>query len=245
MFKRLGNLIRGFFGLFISGLEKKNPEALLEVEKENLRKQISEYNKGLAAHAGLCERLMAQVKRESDEIQDLTAKTAANLKAGNRKDAGEYALRLQKLKQDHEDSVAQLEDAEKTYQELKRARDIAHREARERIEALKRDINETRVAKATAELNEMASGMIGEIGGTGDTLNRLEEMIAEEKQLAKGRARVARDTIDTTELKQMEAERSALEEMALADFAAESGIVLENDAPPQEGDTPTEDEKTM
>ena len=41
MFKRIGNLIRGFFGLFVSGLEMQNPEALLEVEKENLRKQIS------------------------------------------------------------------------------------------------------------------------------------------------------------------------------------------------------------
>ena len=51
MFKRIGNLIRGFFGLFVTGLEKQNPEALLNVEKENLRKQISEYNKGLAAHA--------------------------------------------------------------------------------------------------------------------------------------------------------------------------------------------------
>jgi len=55
MFKRLSNLIRGFFSLFVSGLEKKSPEALLEVEKENLREQISKYNKGLAAHAGLCE----------------------------------------------------------------------------------------------------------------------------------------------------------------------------------------------
>ena len=33
MFQRLMNLIRGFFGLFISGLEKQNPEALLEVVK--------------------------------------------------------------------------------------------------------------------------------------------------------------------------------------------------------------------
>ena len=55
----------------VSGLEKQNPEALLEVEKENLRKQISEYNKGLAAHAGLCERLMSQVKRESKEIKEV------------------------------------------------------------------------------------------------------------------------------------------------------------------------------
>ena len=57
MFRRLGNLIKGFLGLFISGLEKRNPEALLEVEKENLRAQISRYNQGLASHAALCERL--------------------------------------------------------------------------------------------------------------------------------------------------------------------------------------------
>ena len=93
------------------------------------------------------------------------------------------------------------------------------------------------------------------IGGSGDTLNRLEEMIREEKDSAAGRARVARDAIDTTELNEMEAERSALEEMALADFAAEAGIVLEGDSGGGvtegdggggESDAPaTEDEKTM
>lgn len=246
MFKRLGNLIRGFFGLFISGLEKQNPEALLEVEKENLRKQISEYNKGLAAHAGLCERLISQVEKESKEIKELTAKAAAHLKAGNRKLAGEYALRLQRLKEEHESNVDQLEDAEKTYEELKSARDVAVKAARDKIESLKRDIDETRIAKATAELNEMAAGMINEIGGAGDTLNRLEEMVREERENAKGRARVAKDSIDTTELDAMEAERSALEELALAEFAAESGIVLEDDSAGGADEAPaSEDEKTM
>ena len=62
MFRRIANLFRGFLGLFISGLDRQNPEALLEVEKENIRKQIANYNQGLAAHAGLCERLMSQVE---------------------------------------------------------------------------------------------------------------------------------------------------------------------------------------
>lgn len=245
MFKRIGNLIRGFFGLFVSGLEKKNPEALLEVEKENLRTQISEYNKGLAAHAALCERLISQVERESKEIRELTAKASAHLKAGNRKLAGEYALRLQKLKEDHAGNVDQLEDAEKTYEELKRARDVAVKAARDKIESLKRGIDETRIAKATAELNEMAAGMINEIGGAGDTLNRLEGIVREEREAAKGRARVAKDSIDTTELKEMEAERSALEELALADFAAEAGIVLDSEAASADPSATAEDEKTM
>jgi phage shock protein A len=244
MFKRISNLIKGFLGLFVSGLEKQNPEALLEVEKENLRKQISEYNKGLAAHAGLCERLMSQVKREGNEIKELSAKTAAHIKAGNRKLAGEYALRLQKVKQEHETNVAQLGDAEKTYEELKRARDIAVKSARDKIDSLKRLIGETKVAKATAELNEMAAGLIGEIGGAGDTLNRLEEMVAQEREIAMGRARVSRDSIDTTELKEMEAERSAMEEVALADFAAESGIVMDDKTSSNEGPN-LEDQKTM
>ena len=88
MLKRLSNLIRGFFGLFISNAERRNPEALLEVEKENLRAQIAKYNQGLAAHAGLCERLTTQVKKLEIEERDLKAKTTANLKAGNREVAG-------------------------------------------------------------------------------------------------------------------------------------------------------------
>ncbi len=245
MFTRIGNLIRGFFGLFVSGLEKKNPEALLEVEKENLRKQISEYNKGLAAHAGLCERLISQVEKESKEVKQLTAKAAAHLKAGNRKLAGEYALRLQQLKDNHVSNVDQLEEAEKTYEELKKARDVAVTAARDKIESLKRDIDETRIAKATAELNEMAAGMINEIGGAGDTLNRLEGMVREEREIAKGRARVAKDSIDSTDLNEIEAERNALEELALAEFAAESGIVMEGDSTDEEPPSKTEDQKTM
>lgn len=245
MFQRIGNLIRGFFSSFISGVERKNPEALLEVEKENLRKQISEYNQGLASHAALCERLMTQSKKESKEITELTAKATAHLKNGNRKLAGDYALRLQKTKEDHASTVEQLEDAEKTYEELKKARDISITAAKEKIESLKRDIDETKIAKATAELNEMAAGMINEIGGSGDTLNRLEEMVTEEREKARGRARVARDAMDTTELDAMEAERDAMEELALAEFAAEAGIVLD-EGPPSEDETPSsDDEKTM
>src|ERR1700739_819475 len=125
MFERLANLIRGFFGLFISGLEKQNPEALLEVEKENLRKQIAQYNQGLASHAGLCERLMTQIKQLETEQRDLRARTTANLKAGNRQVAGQTALRLQTVERELDENRRQLEQAETTYKEMIRARDAA------------------------------------------------------------------------------------------------------------------------
>jgi len=72
MFKRLMNLIRGFFSLFISGLESSNPEALIEAEKENLRTQISRFNENLANHAAFTERLMRQIKTLSAKDRELT-----------------------------------------------------------------------------------------------------------------------------------------------------------------------------
>lgn len=228
MFKRLANLIKGFFGLFVSDLEKKNPEALLEVEKENLREQIANYNKGLASHAGLCERIMSQVRKLEKQETELRAKTSANLKAGSKKLAGQYAIRLQTIRQELEENSKQLEGAEATYKELVHARDVSIKAARDKINELKRGIDEMKVNRAMAELNEMASGMISEIGGSGDTLNRLHEMVEEERAKAAGRVRVAKDLIDTTDISGLAAEQDAMEEMALADFAAEEGIVLDD-----------------
>ncbi len=224
MFRRIRNLIRGFFGLFISGLEKRNPEALLEVEKENLRKQIAQFNQGLSAHAGLCEKLIAQVKRQEREEQEFKAKAAANLRAGNQRLAGEIALELQRTRKELADNRSQLADAEKTYKELISSRDTAIKSARDKMESLRKDLDGLKMNKALAEMNEMASGMLTQIGGSGDTLNRLHEMVDEENTKAAGRARVAKDSIDTTRFKEQAAEREALEDIALADLAAELGV---------------------
>lgn len=227
MFKRIGNLIKGFFGLFVGGLERKNPEALLEVEKENLREQIAKYNKGLAGHAALCERLISQTRALETEERELHAKVVAHLRAGNKELAGQYALRHQQAKKEHETIKTQMEEAEKTYKELLTARDVSVKAARDKIEGLKRGINEAKIAQATAELNEMASGMINEIGTAGDTLNRLEEIVREDKEKAAGRARVAKDSIDMSGISAKAGEQAAMEDMALADFAAAEGIALD------------------
>jgi phage shock protein A len=227
MWKRFSNLIRGFFGLFISGLEKQNPEALLEVETENLRKQVAQYNQGLASHAGLCESLMSQVRKLEGEERDLKAKTSANLRAGNRNAAAQYALRLQTVSRELEENRRQLEQAETTYKDLLKARDVAVSSARAKIESLKSGISDLKMKRAMAELTEMASGMISTIGGSGDTLDRLQGMVEEERTKAAGRARVARDSMDMSSIQLKESEQNALADQALADFAAKEGIALD------------------
>jgi phage shock protein A len=226
------NLFRGFLGLFISGMEKSNPEALLEVEKENLRLQISRYNDGLASHAALCERLMSQTRLFENEERDLRAKAGANLRAGNREAAGQYALRLQIVQRDLEENRKQLEQAETTYKNLVKARNVAVQSAKAKLETLKSAINDLKMKKALAELTEMSNAMIGSIGGSGDTMERLTSMVTEERDKAAGRARVATEKLDFSGVELQESEQKALADQALADFAAKEGITLGGPAAP-------------
>lgn len=233
MFTRLANVFRGFLSLFVSGIEKRNPEALLELEQENLRNQIGSYNQSLAAHAGLAERLMSQVRKLEAEENDLRAKTRAHLRAGNQSAAAQLALRLQTVVRELEENRSQLGQAEETYQNLVKARDVAVSAARAKIDGLKGAINDMRMKKALADMNEMAAGMIGQIGGSGDTLNRLHEMVEEERTKQAGRARVAKDSIDMADIHLKEVEQQALADQALADFAAAEGLTIEGAPLPQ------------
>jgi phage shock protein A len=238
MWKRLTTLVRGFLSLFVSGIEKANPHALIEAEKENLRLQISRFNDNLATHAGFVERLMRQVKGLETSERELAAKAAAHLKAGNRATAGQYALQLRTVKDQLEENRQQLVAADETFKKLVKSRDVSVRDAQHKIESLKRMMSETEMLEAQAELQEMAQGMISSIGGSGDTLNRVEEYLAERRDKAAGRARVAASTIDTSEVDLKDVEQAALAEQALGEFATAYGLELP--AAPATTETATE-----
>jgi phage shock protein A len=175
---------------------------------------------------------MSQVRKLEGEERDLKAKTSANLRAGNRNAAAQYALRLQTVSRELEENRRQLEQAETTYKDLLKARDVAVSSARAKIESLRSGISDLKMKRAMAELTEMASGMISTIGGSGDTLDRLEGMVEAERTKAAGRARVARDSMDMSTVQLKESEQNALADQALADFAAKEGIALD---PPSSG----------
>ena len=84
--------------------------------------------------------------------------------------------------------------------------------------------------------------MIAQIGGSGGYFATASEYGRRRATKAAGAARVARDTLDTSGVALKEAEHKALEEQALADFAAAEGISLSGKTPPPKTDEGT---KTM
>ena len=222
MIKRLGNLIMGFLHLLTGALEERNPDVLLGLEQENLRKQLGNYNRGLSTHASLCERLNTQVKRLENEERSLRVQTTVLVRGGKRQKAGVFALRLQTVERDLRESRAQLARAEEVYRELSRARDQSFKRAQSQIQALRFDLDDLKIRRATTELTEAASGLITQIGGPGDTLKRLQELVENERDRAAGKARIAGDAMASTSFELDEAQQEALAEQALIDFEVSS-----------------------
>ena len=232
MFERFFSVLQGVMRLFVSKVEQNHPEALLENEKENVRTQLTRFNEGLVSHAAMCERLIDQVKKLEREQEDLHVRVTVQLKAGHHEAAAELALRHQTITRELDENRLQAEAADQTYHDLVRARDNAVDTARRKIEALRRGIDEMRVQQAMAELNQMAAGLVTSVGGAGETLHRLEEMISDQRSRAAGVTRVARDQLSLDDVATQQQEHDALAHKALADFAAREGLSL--DAEPGE-----------
>jgi hypothetical protein len=220
IFQRITRLWRAFIGSSLTELEAQNAEAMLDLERESLREQVAKYNEGLAGHAGLIERLKAEQTRLRKEHGELEPKLRARLAASDRATAGKHALRLEAIAQRLAVLDAERVQTEATYKELVRAREVALVSARERIEALKRSIDECKVQEALADLTELAAGMHGSIGLSDGTAERIRERMDERKHRAAGRSRVARDSIDVAAVHAQEAEQSAMAEDALMRFEA-------------------------
>jgi len=227
LFLRISRLFRGFVGLFISGLEEQNPEALLEVARDDFRTKMVQYNDALARLAGIAERLKIQVKNKTSKIRELEHRVLANYKAGNSELAGSLARELQETKADLEHDSQELKETEEAYGSNVRNAKLAQKEFEEKVRKIERQLSQVRVKEAQAEAAAALSGVAFKVGDVGDTLKSVEEVLGKKYEKAAGRARVAQDMGEMEQVKEKETERKALEQQALADFLAQQGVQME------------------
>jgi phage shock protein A len=224
MFGRLGRLVRGFFSLFITGLEESNPEALMAAARDEFRGKMVQYNMALARMAGVGERLKGQVKMKAARATDLERRILANHSAGNMELAGSLARELQELKADLGTDTEELKETEEAYQANLRQAKIVQKEFEDKVRRLEKQLSQVQIKEAQAE----AAGALGnaafKVGDLGDTMKDVENILQKRYEVSAGKARVAKDMVDMEMVVEKENERKALEQNALAEFLAAQGI---------------------
>jgi phage shock protein A len=224
MFSRIARLFRGFLGLFISGVEEANPEALMEAARQEFRDRMAQYNLALARMAGVAERLKSQVTGKATRAQDLERRILANHRAGNLELAGALARELQELKADLEQDSAELKETEEAYQANLRQAKMAQREFEDKVRRLDKQLSQVKIKEAQAEAAAALSNVAFKVGDLGDTMKRVDEILQKRYEVSAGKARLAKDLVDMDALNEKENERKALEQVALAEFLASQGI---------------------
>jgi phage shock protein A len=224
MFARIGRLARGFLSLFISGLEERSPESLMEAARQEFRDKMSQYNLALAKVAGIAERLKNQIKIKSTRGQELERRVLANHSAGNVQLAGTLARELQELKADLATDTQELQETEEAYQANLRQARIAQKEFEDKVRHLEKQLSHVKIKEAQAEAAAALGSVAFKVGDLGDSMKAVEEVLAKRFEQSAGKARVASDLVDIEKVQEKEGERRALEQSALAEFLASQGI---------------------
>jgi phage shock protein A len=224
VFVRLRRLFRGLVGLFISGIEERNPEALMEAARQEFRDKMAQYNTALARMAGVAERLKSQVKARTIRAQDLERRILANHRAGNMELAGSLARELQELKTDLATDSQELTETEEAYQANLRQAKVAQKEFEDKVRKLEKQLSQVQVKEAQAEAAAALGSAAFKVGDLGDTMKTVEDILAKRYEASAGKARVAKDMVNMDTVVEKENERKALEQAALADFLASQGI---------------------
>ena len=224
MFALIGRLFRGFLGLFISGIEEANPEALMEAARQEFRQKMTKYNLALAKMACVAERLKNQVKSKASRAQELERRILANHQAGNLELAGALARELQELKADLSVDTQELKETEEAYDANLRQAKLAQREFEDKVRRAEKQLSQVKIKEAQAEAAAALSNVAFKVGDLGDTMKTVDEVLQKRYEVSAGKARLAKDMVDMDKVQEKENERKALEQVALAEFLASQGI---------------------
>jgi phage shock protein A len=237
MFQRLARLIRGFFGLFISGLEEKNPKAMLEDLKNQMNAAKVRYNTTTANIIAREKVAASKLKAAEKELADCQRL----IQEAKRQNDRELALQLL-IKE--ETLMAQLETTRQAYEAIKAEADNARREFENfqnemfqkmaQIEQLKAQAD---LASLKKEMNTLRSQYTTDSGAgkINEGLRQAEEIIQQNLAKEEAVSELGNNSIDAKMRNlQASATRSRAEEKLAAlfgDAPAAQPTVTESEAP--------------
>jgi phage shock protein A len=146
-FDRIGNLWNGFWGLWISGKESKNPEAVYEAAIDERIKKHRDLKKAVSGIVYLRNKISTELETKERELKEVNSQLPVAIESGD----DDVALVLLTKKNELEKALEQLKvDSEKVTVQANDAKDSLVAFQGE-IEKLKRERDEMLAKKATAE----------------------------------------------------------------------------------------------
>ncbi|WP_265445954.1 PspA/IM30 family protein [Acetivibrio straminisolvens] len=215
-FSRLGSLIRGFFGLFVGGLEESNPNLLFEDIKNQINKARKEAEQQIIEIQTNAEMIKIEMKTAEKNLNAIRARIEAAQRQGDKEllvellvQEEEYQTAYETYKETHDNALREVENIRENYKVFEaemtaKLNELKTLKTQEKMARLKENINSVN-AKYTSKNNR--------VGNINEDMERAREIV--NKKIA--RANAVESLNDTnTELRLKKLDMNSARERARA-----------------------------
>lgn len=193
LWNRFTRAIRSVFGGAISGME--NPRLILKQNIRELNDQVPKMNENIATVKSNVIMLEKDVKRNEREVEELTSKIKAAIQSDRDDVAQQYALRLEKARENLEKTREQLDQATDAYEKAIEVKKTFMREREEKIEEAKDALRAHERAQWQSEVADVMEQF--EVTGIDQTHDEMIQRIREDTARSEARMEIALDSVDS------------------------------------------------
>ncbi|MGQ9863967.1 MAG: PspA/IM30 family protein [Bacteroidia bacterium] len=232
LWKRFKRAIRALLGKAVETLE--DPRLILEQNIRELNDQVPKMNEHIASVKATVTLLEKEYAKYQNEHNELMAKVKAALSQNREDIAGQYALRIEKLRTSMASTQAELEAARKAYEKALEVKKLFMREREKKIAEAREALRAYERAQWQAKIADTFQQF--EVGGIDQTHDEMVRRLQEKTAQNEARLEIAIESIDTSKLKLDEEAEKIQAQSMLEQLKGELGL----SAPP-----PPPSEKTQ
>ena len=179
-FSRLGSLIRGFFGLFVGGIEEKNPEVLFEDIKNRIEKARKEAEQQIIEIQTNAELIKIEMKNAEKNLNAVRARVEAAQKQGDKDLLVELLIQEEEYQNTYDTHKATYDKAMEEVAKIREDYKIFESEMNAKLNELKTLKSQAKMAALRENINSVNAQYTSKnnkIGSVNESMERAREIV--------------------------------------------------------------------
>jgi phage shock protein A len=179
-FSRVGSLVRGFFGLFVGGLEEKNPDLLFEDIKNQIDKARKEAEHQIIEIQTNAEMIKIEMKTAEKNVNAIKARIEAAQKTGDKEILVELLMQEEEYQSVYETHKATYDTAMAEVTRIREDYKIFESEMNAKLNELKTLKSQAKMANLRENINSVNAKYTSKnnrVGSLNDTMDRAREIV--------------------------------------------------------------------
>jgi len=199
LFSRLGQMFRGFFGLFVGDLEERNPEALFEDIKNQIDKARRQAEQQIIEIQTSAEMIKIEMKTAERNLGAIKSRVDSAQRAGDKELLVELLVQEEEYQNVFETHKATYENAMIQVAKIREDYKIFESEMNAKLNELKTLKSQAKMANLRENINSVNSQYTSKnssVGSVNDNLDRARDIVNKKTARANAVESLNQDNVD-------------------------------------------------